>query len=69
MAWFPCHFAGKPVVALQNVFCFIRLKSQSWGPTPDKCRPANSHDSAVSLKIFYLSHGLRTRQSHGVLGI
>ena len=63
--WFSCHFVGKSVVVLQNVLCFLRLESQSLRATPNKCRPANSHDSAVSLKIFYLSHGLRTRQCQG----
>ena len=52
MAWFPCHFVGKPIVALRNIFCFLRLESQSLGATPNKCRPANPHNSAVSLEIF-----------------
>ena len=40
------------MVVLQNVLCFLRLESQSLRATPNKCRLANSHDSAVSLKIF-----------------
>ena len=57
-----CHFAGKPLVALQNVVCFLRLRGQwvhlGWGPdfTWPKLRllgPYNTF-SLFSLLFFLL---------------